>query len=72
MLNINRLKELNQALEENLISQEEYQELKKSILNQSTQTQTIPNYDLNQILGISGSTILFLGIFAPIVSVPIA
>jgi hypothetical protein len=64
MLDITRLKELNQALKENLISQEEYEELKKNILNQSTQT--IPSYDLNQILGVSGSIILFLGIFAPI------
>ncbi len=51
MLDINKLKELNQALEENLISQEEYEELKKNLLNQSTQI--IPSYDLNQILGVS-------------------
>lgn len=69
MLDINKLKELNQALEENLISQEEYEKLKKNLLNQSTQT--IPNYDLSQILGVSGSIILFLGIFAPIVAAPI-
>lgn len=75
MVDLNKLKEIKEAILEGLITQEEYEKLRQDIVN-STDSSVSPittklNLDLAQLLGISGSFILFVGAFAPIVSAPL-
>ena len=86
MVDIDKLRELKEALKEELITQEEYERLKENVIEESNKSQsnlpsaiednvslssqTDKKLNLRLIFGVVGSIILFFGAFAPVIGHP--